>query len=159
VSLIAPLTNLVATPVLGLAQPMLFLALLLAPVRPLAQFVADAVHPLLALFDAVSVAGAAVPYASIIVAPTLPAALLGGAFSVAVIIACVSRFPARSAVVGAGALAMLVWLPAIPVAHGGVELHMIDVGQGDALALRTPAGRWVLVDAGRVWQGGDAGRS
>ena len=159
VSLIAPLTNLVATPVLGLAQPMLFLALLLAPLRPLAHFVADAVHPLLAIFDAVSVAGAAVPYASITVAPTLPAALLGGAFSLAVIIACVSRFPARPAVGGAGVLAMLAWLPALPVAGGGVELHMVDVGQGDALALRTPAGRWVLVDAGRVWQGGDAGRS
>jgi competence protein ComEC len=36
---------------------------------------------------------------------------------------------------------------------------MIDVGQGDALALRTPRGRWVVVDAGRSWAGGDAGRS
>jgi competence protein ComEC len=40
-----------------------------------------------------------------------------------------------------------------------MELHMIDVGQGDALALRTPRGRWILFDAGRVWKGGDAGRS
>ena len=42
---------------------------------------------------------------------------------------------------------------------GVVELHMIDVGQGDALALRTPRGRWILFDAGRSWIGGDAGRS
>ena len=42
---------------------------------------------------------------------------------------------------------------------GVVELHMIDVGQGDALALRTPRGRWMLFDAGRSWTGGDAGRS
>ena len=159
VSLIAPLTNLVATPVLGLAQPMLFLALLLAPVEPMARFVADAVHPLLALFDAVSVAGAAVPHASIAVAPTLPAALLAGALSIAEILACVSRFPARPVIAGVATLAVLAWLPAVPVARGGVELHMIDVGQGDALALRTPAGRWVLFDAVRVWKGGDAGRS
>jgi competence protein ComEC len=35
---------------------------------------------------------------------------------------------------------------------------MIDVGQGDAVALRTQRGRWVLFDAGRIWEGGDAGR-
>jgi competence protein ComEC len=36
---------------------------------------------------------------------------------------------------------------------------MLDVGQGDAIAMRTRAGRWILVDAGRSWRGGDAGRS
>jgi competence protein ComEC len=159
VSLIAPLTNLIATPVLGLAQPMLFLALLLAPLRPAARFVADAVHPLLALFDVVSVAGARVPYASITVAPTLLAAVLAGLISTALIVACVGRFPGRPLVAAIAGLALLTWLPALPVAASGVELHMIDVGQGDALALRTPRGRWILFDAGRVWKGGDAGRS
>ncbi len=159
VSLIAPFTNLVATPVLGLAQPMLFLALVLAPLEPAARFVADAAHPLLALFDIVSVAGAAVPYASITVAPTLIAAVLAGAISVAIIVACVGRFPGRPLVVAVAGLALLAWVPALPVAGSGMELHMIDVGQGDALALRTPRGRWILFDAGRVWKGGDAGRS
>jgi competence protein ComEC len=45
------------------------------------------------------------------------------------------------------------------VSSGELELHMIDVGQGDAIALRTPHGHWVLFDAGRAWRGGDAGRS
>jgi competence protein ComEC len=159
VSLIAPVTNLVATPLLGLAQPMLFLALLIAPLKPVARFVADATHPLLALFDLVSVAGADVPYASIPVAPTIGAAFLGGVVSVALIVACVGRFPGRPLIAATAATSALVWLPLLPAPHAGVELHMIDVGQGDALALRTPANRWILFDAGRTWRGGDAGRT
>jgi len=34
---------------------------------------------------------------------------------------------------------------------------MLDVGQGDAIALRTPAGRWIAVDAGDAWRSTDAG--
>lgn len=36
---------------------------------------------------------------------------------------------------------------------------MLDVGQGDAIALRTTRGNWILFDAGRAWRTGDAGRS
>jgi competence protein ComEC len=41
---------------------------------------------------------------------------------------------------------------------GSLTLHFLDVGQGDAAALRTPAGHWVLVDAGPAGEGADAGR-
>ena len=34
---------------------------------------------------------------------------------------------------------------------------MIDVGQGDAIALRTPRARWILVDAGDQWRETDVG--
>ncbi len=39
-----------------------------------------------------------------------------------------------------------------------LTLHFLDVGQGDGTLIRTPAGRWVLVDAGPADQRMDAGR-
>src|SRR5256712_4513461 len=39
-----------------------------------------------------------------------------------------------------------------------LTVHFLDVGQGDAAALRTPAGRWVVVDGGPRTPESDAGR-
>ena len=39
-----------------------------------------------------------------------------------------------------------------------LTLHFLDVGQGDAAAIRTPGGHWVLVDAGPRDERYDAGR-
>jgi competence protein ComEC len=38
-----------------------------------------------------------------------------------------------------------------------LEIHMIDVGQGDGLAIRTPRGKWIVVDAGPASPTYDAG--
>jgi len=40
----------------------------------------------------------------------------------------------------------------------GLELTALDVGHGDALLVRLPAGGRLLVDAGGAWQGGEADR-
>jgi competence protein ComEC len=63
------------------------------------------------------------------------------------------RFPGRvrprlrwGAASSAGAAALLL-VPLLP-GPGVLELHLIDVGQGDAVALRLPSDRWIVVDAG-----------
>ena len=62
------------------------------------------------------------------------------------------------------AVALSSWgLVAWPAAGGGddglLAIHVLAVGQGDAIALRTPRGRWILVDGGPRLGQSDAGRS
>ncbi len=159
ISLVAPITNILATPVVAVLQPALFLAVAISPIHFLGMLVADACHPLLVALDTIATVGASVPYAALTVAPALGTALLAGAASIAMLVACMSRAPARAIAVALGALSIAAWRPLWPERAGEMELHMIDVGQGDAIALRTPAGRWLLFDAGRNWTGGDAGRA
>lgn len=157
VSLIAPLSNLVAGPFVAAVQPMLFLGVLLAPMPAGARFVADAAHPLLLAMDGIASLSARVPAASITVWPTTNAAMLSAIVAVSALVACIEKQSMRAIFVGLSAMVLLAWMPA-PAGGRMTELHMIDVGQGDAVALRTRRGRWVLFDAGRIWEGGDAGR-
>ncbi|HUQ80997.1 MAG TPA: DNA internalization-related competence protein ComEC/Rec2 [Gemmatimonadaceae bacterium] len=162
-SLIAPVANLAAGPIFTVLQPTLFLALVLSPLASAASIPADAAHVLLGAVDVVASVATRVPYAAVPVAPSLWTAILLGILAVSLLVACSSApgsaWAWRGAIGGAGAVAAMAVGVRITGGGGVVELHMIDVGQGDALALRTPRGRWVLFDAGRSWIGGDAGRS
>ncbi|MEO7458026.1 MAG: DNA internalization-related competence protein ComEC/Rec2 [Gemmatimonadaceae bacterium] len=158
VSLAGPVTNLLADPVMGLLQPLLFLAMSV-PIAGVERLCADASHVLIAAFDAIAVHAARIPGAAPVVLPTVTGAVAAAVSSIALIVACISKRPARAACVAAAGIALLVVEPFMPHASQPPELHMIDVGQGDALAIRTARGRWIVVDAGRSWLGGDAGRN
>ncbi|MEX1187102.1 MAG: DNA internalization-related competence protein ComEC/Rec2 [Gemmatimonadaceae bacterium] len=158
-SLIGPVSNVLASPVITILQPMLFLAMLF-PIDGAAQFVADGCLPLLHVFDGIAARTAALPYASIQVTPSLLTTLLCCVAIAALVAAASARFTARPALLAALALGGALWYPLMPPpARREIELHMLDVGQGDALALRTTRGNWILFDAGRAWRTGDAGRA
>ncbi|MDB4883625.1 MAG: internalization-related competence protein ComEC/Rec2, partial [Gemmatimonadetes bacterium] len=100
ISLVGPITNLLADPIMGVLQPVLFVALCI-PVGVVARLCADAAHAMLALFDAIARLGAAVPGAALSVTPTTLAALLAGVAAAAALVACASSRPMRAALVSA----------------------------------------------------------
>ena len=155
-SMIAPVSNIVMSPLVTLLQPALFLSLALAPFHALARLIADGTAVLLATFSLGAAWFARVPHATLEMGFTP----IGGAAlilaSIALIVAALSRYPGRALLAALGGLAVMAWRPLLPVTRS-VELHMIDVGQGDALALRASDGSWVLFDAGDSWRSGDAG--
>ncbi len=159
-SLIAPLANLAAGPVVSILQPLLFLTLLLAGFDSVARFLADAAHPLLATFDLIATAAASVPGSSVAIVPSLITVVAGAGAVVAFTVATASTYPVRPLIAAASLLCLITISPAIPIPYrGGVEMHVLDVGQGDAILIRTDRGRWIVFDAGRIWRTGDAGRS
>ncbi|MGI8619408.1 MAG: DNA internalization-related competence protein ComEC/Rec2, partial [Gemmatimonadaceae bacterium] len=158
-SLIGPVSNVFAAPVITILQPMLFLVMLL-PIASAAQFLADGAVPLLRVFDAIAARASMIPHASIHVTPSLVTATLVAVAVAALIVAVSARFSTRPVLLAGLALAAALWHPLVPApARREIELHMLDVGQGDAVALRTIRGNWILFDAGRAWRSGDAGRS
>lgn len=92
--------------------------------------------------------------------------LMAGGISAATVLAMLRfRFPGRvrrgvrmgtamAAMAGAALVAPMV--PALGPG-GALEVHMVDVGQGDAFLLRLPSDRWLAVDAGPGGSGWDAG--
>lgn len=159
-SLVAPASNILAGPLVALLQPALFAALLWALLLPpsAATLLPDATQPLMALFDRVATLCASVPGGVLPVSLTLGTALALGIAAACFLRATAARRLTPWMLPATLAAVVALWVPVMQRGSGMFELHVLDVGQGDALAVRTPRGRWILVDAGRRWDGGDAGR-
>ncbi|HEU4996698.1 MAG TPA: ComEC/Rec2 family competence protein, partial [Gemmatimonadaceae bacterium] len=123
ISLVAPVSNLVAVPVMAVLQPMLFLVALLLPLETAARFVADACVPLLAAVDWIASLAARLPGASVNVVADQTAIAIACVAGVAMVVAAVSRFPGRALVAGLACIALLIWRPLIPARAELTELH------------------------------------
>ena len=167
VAVIGIVLNFFAIPLAAVAVPGVLASLLVFPLWPgLAQSLAGGAGLALHLLELLATAGAAVPGGHIIEAAEIRSAvpwILG----LTVSLWCIGRRNTLGEAVrrwGWAAVAALwaglfwSWSPGTANSGSGLALHFLDVGQGDGAVLRTPAGRWVLIDAGPRGRQSDAGR-
>lgn len=143
----APIANALVVPVVGLAMLAGFAQLAATPLAGLAQAIANVDGSLLLWIVGVVRFVGALPGAHVVTtpAPVWAIAVYDGAMiGVAALLA--RRRIALACVALAAAVAIVAWPPR-SVSHDLV-VTAIDVGQADALLIRTPSGRAYLVDAG-----------
>jgi competence protein ComEC len=167
VAMVGILLNFAAIPLAALAIPGVFASLLLYPIWPwLAGALAGGAGLGLHLLELLATVGAELPYGHLVTTAELRAA----APWLAVLLISLWAMGKRNTLAeatrrwGWGCVALLGvsllrgWTPGSADGGGGFALHFLDVGQGDGAVLRTPAGRWILIDAGPISDAGDAGR-
>ena len=155
---IGVVANLVAVPLAGVAVPAVFASLFAG------AFMAVGAGLALTMLERVARLAAQVPWGHLESEPGWPFAvpwlgLLG--------VVLWATWRGSSADTTRRRLAMAValssWgLVAWPTGAGDdgrLAIHVLAVGQGDAIALRTPRGRWILIDGGPRFGQRDAGRS
>lgn len=160
--------NFVAIPLAAVAVPGVIASLLLPPLSAAAAGALAAGAGLaLHLLEVAAAAGASVPgghllleTGSLLAAVPWVLTLLAGLWVIGTgnTVAEAGRRVAWLATAGLwiGLPGHLAWRSAD--SGRDLALHFLDVGQGDAAAVRTPGGHWVVVDAGPAGGGADAGR-
>ncbi len=152
VSLVGIPATLLASPLVALALPGAILSVALDFVSHAAgHFVAGGVDLLLAVLSAGVRGTSALSWASVWVPrPWVWIAGAGALAGTALLAGPRVRPRVRRTV---GVLTALSALAGWPIllglqARGTIEMFVLDVGQGDALVMRTPYGRWLMVDTG-----------
>jgi len=159
--------NFAAIPIAAVAVPGVFASLLALPLWPaLAASLAAGSGLALHGLELLALAGAAVPGGHVITEAGPVAALPWIAALAALLWGLRGRTTlAEGARRWAWAGIIALWLPlAVDLAEGAADdrhalaLHFLAVGQGDGIVLRTPHGRFVVIDAGPRTERGDAGQ-
>jgi competence protein ComEC len=159
--------NFLAIPLAAVAVPGTLASLLLYPLSPpMAGALAGGAGLGLHLLELVATAGAAVPGGHTVEPAEIGSAvpwILGLGLSLWCIgkrntLGEASRRWGWAVVVALWATLFWSWSPHRANSGSGLALHFLDVGQGDGAVLRTPGGRWVLIDAGPRSGYSDAGR-
>ncbi len=143
----APLANALVVPIVGVAMLGGFITLALAPIPMLAGFAANIETSFVDWIVAVVRFVASLPYAHVVATPPPPwTIVVYDAALVAAAIALHHGRTRRAIALVASASALCLWPPRVP--NHDLRIVAIDVGQADALLIRTPSGHAYLVDAG-----------
>jgi len=160
--------NFAAVPLAAVAVPAVLASILMAPLLyPVAQVLAAGGGLGLAGIEAMARLGSSLPVGTVQTAPGPGAALPWLALLAAALWALGKRNTSPRAALRAGWITGAVGMAALlplgdwlsPDGGSGLTLHFLSVGQGDAALIRTPAGRWILVDAGPKEPRRDAGQA
>lgn len=167
VAVIGIVLNFLAIPLAAVAVPGVLASLLVFPLwSGLAGSLAGGAGLALHLLELLATAGAAVPGGHLIEAAEIGSAV-PWILALTISLWCIGkRNTLREAVRRWGWAAVVVlwaglfwsWPPRTADSGSELALHFLDVGQGDGAVLRTPAGHWILIDAGPRTGYSDAGR-
>ncbi len=158
--------NFIAIPIAAVGVPGVLASLVAAPLWPgLAAALAAGSGLALQGLELLAHLGAAVPGGHAVMEAGVGSGIPWAVALLATLWALGRRNTRREAarrgalLVAAVTWALLIFrdLPATD-ATPGLTLDFLDVGQGDGAVLRTPAGHWILIDAGPLLGSADAGR-
>ncbi len=152
------ITNLVGVPLAGFVVPAVFGSLVVG------STLAAGAGVLLLALERLAALGGAIPFGRVAGDPGVAFAMPWCLLLVAVLWLVRRRPTWRVARLRIGAaVAVVVWLAALQAwwirdSYDGLSIYVLNVGQGDAIVLRSPHGHWALMDGGPRMGPVDAGR-